>query len=133
MALNDSTPDLPSSEVAKFSVKVKCMRQDIDANRGQLQAMTQKVKLLTFVVVALLAINIGLVVFVLFTSGVLNRVKQHDEKADSLPKLEERLNKRKEKNGSLADVSPKNIPAVDSKKRPANASPAKLNGITLKK
>jgi len=133
MALNDSTPDLPSSEVAKFSVKVKCMRQDIDANRGQLQAMTQKVKLLTIAVVALLTINICLVAFVLFTSGVLSRVKQHDEKDDSLPKLEERLNKRKAKNGSLADVSTTNIPAVDGKESSPKASPAKPNGNAPKK
>lgn len=133
MALNDSSSNLPSSEVAKFSVKVKCMRQDIDANRGQIQILAQKIKILTIAVVALLAINVGIVVLVLFASGMLSRVQQHDEKDDSLPKLEERLNKRKSKNGFLADVTPTNIHAVGEKENPINVSPAKQNGNAPKK
>ena len=133
MALNDSSSNLPSSEVAKFSVKVKCMRQDIDTNRGQLQILAQKIKILTIAVVALLAINVGIVVLVLFASGMLSRVQQHDEKDDSLLKLEERLNRRKPKNGSLADVTPTNIHAVGEKENPVNVSPAKQNGNAPKK
>ena len=133
MALNDSASELPSPEVAKFSVKVKCMRQDIDANRGQLQAMASKIKLLTIAVVALLAINIGIVMLVLFTSGMLSRVQQRDENDDHRPRSEERLNKDKARNGSLGEISSTNNPAVGGKESPANVSPVKQNDNVTKK
>lgn len=128
MALADSTPDLPSSDVAKFSVMVKCMRQDIDANRGQLQVMAQKIKIMTIAIAALLVINIGLVALVLFNSGMLGRMQQQDDKDDSRSKLEEKPNKRKAKNGSIADVLTTNTTAVGGKKNTTEASLATQNG-----
>jgi len=129
MVLNDSISDLPNPDVAKLYRTMKCMRQDIENNRGQIQAMALKIKLLTVAVAVVVVLTLCTAVLVLFSTGVLGHAQQEDGKDDSLPKLEERLNKRKAKNGSVSDVMPTNVPVGGGKED----SPAKQTGNVPKK